>query len=87
MELYVVHLNLIMKCFFNFFNGKFRYRSHTVKVPNLEHATYIGTPCKPLVDKLILIVDNFCIKIFSYTGKFKTNDYEPILFSFGDVPN
>ena len=24
--------------------------------------------------------------IFSYTGKFKTIDYEPILFSFGGVP-
>ena len=34
----------------------------TVKPPNLEHTTWIGRPWKFFINKLIMIVNNFCMK-------------------------
>ena len=34
----------------------------TVKLPNLEHATQIGTSFRPIKNNLILIVENFCMQ-------------------------
>ena len=50
------------------------------RVPNMEHL-------KPFLNKLILIVDNFCMKKYFFYQHRKIIIPEPISSSFGGVPS